>query len=104
PWGAPHGMRPSRPLPSARRVALGLERAAEPPIANRQAQPLLELHARRDAASDRQVEEGGTTLGVVLDAVHGGIGAASQRLVIAAVIRIDADPDRGRGEHLEAVD
>ena len=85
-------------------VDLGLERAAEAFVADREPQRLLELHARQRLALHADVEEDGGALGVVLDAIHRDVGVLAQRLVVVAVIRIEADADRGRGENLRAVD
>ena len=85
-------------------VHFRLERAAEPAIPDRQAQPLLELHPGGDRPAHVEVEIDRIPLGVALGPVHGAVGVAAQLLVGQAVLRMDAHPDRGRGEHLERLD
>ena len=85
-------------------VDLGLERAAEPLVEDRQPQRLLQLHARQGLALHADVEEYRGALALVLDAVHRDIGVLAQRVVAAAVLGIQADADRGRSEHFGAVD
>ena len=55
-----------------------LERAAELAVADGQPQPLLQLHARRHGPAERQIEEGGRSLGAALDVVD---GARSRRRI-----------------------
>ena len=88
----------------AAQVDLGLERTTELLIADRQAQPLLELHARRHRLAHVAVEQGDAALAAALGLVHRAVGVAAQRLVAVAVLGVDADADRGRGEHLEALE
>src|SRR5262249_36419753 len=86
----------------AANIDLGLECAAELAVANGEPQPLLELHARRDALAHLEVEKGRRPFGAALGAVHRAVSVAAQFLVAGAVLGIDADPDRCRGEDLEA--
>ena len=85
-------------------VDLGLERAAKAFFQNGEPQRLLDLHPRQRLALHAGVEEGRRALAVVLDAVHRDIGVLAQHVVAAAVLGIEADPDRGRGENLRSVD
>src|SRR5262249_13202090 len=85
-------------------IDLGLKRAAELTVADRQAQALLQFHARRDRLPHVAVEQGGAALAAALGARHRAVGVAPQRLVAATVLRMDADPDRGRREDFEALD
>ena len=85
-------------------VDLGLERAAEPLVENRQPQRLFDLHALLRLALHRHVEDRDAALGGVLDLVHRDVGILPQRLEAAAVLGIQADADRGGGEHFRSVD
>ena len=85
-------------------VDLGLVGAQEPPVPDGEAQPLLRLHAAVGRHPHRVVEERDVALAVGLDAVHGDVGVAPERLVVAPVGREQADADRGRGEDLVAID
>ena len=85
-------------------VDLGLEGAAKALVQNGEPQRLLDLHARQRLALHAGVEEDGGALAVVLDAIHRDIGVLAQHVVAAAMLGIEADPDRGRGEYFRAVD
>ena len=85
-------------------IDLGLERAAETAVADGKPQPLLLLHPRGHRPPHGGIEQRGAAFGAFLDAIHGGIGGAAQHLVIAAVVGIDAQADRRRGEYLEPFD
>ena len=85
-------------------VDLGLEGAAELAVADRQPQPLFELHVRGHSLADAGVEEDRLAFVPALGAVHGVVRVTAQDFVAGAVLRIDADADRRRGEHLERLD
>ena len=85
-------------------VDLGLERAAELLVEDRQPQRLLQFHARQCLALHADVEEYRGALALVLDAIHRDVGVLAQRVVAAAMLGIQADADRGRCEHFGAVD
>ena len=85
-------------------IDLGLERAAEAAVAHCEPQPLFLRHPGGHRPPHVGIEQRGAALGALLDAIHGGIGGAAQHFVIAAVVGIDAEPDRCRGEYLEAFD
>ena len=85
-------------------IDLGLERAAEAAVADGEPQPLFLRHSRGHRPPHGGIEQRGAALGALLDAIHGGVGGAAQHLVIAAVVGIDAEPDRCRGEYLKALD
>jgi hypothetical protein len=51
-----------------------------------------------------EFEKRGLGLAVVLGAVHGEVRVLTQRLVALAMVRIEADPDRGGGEDFRTVD
>ena len=67
-------------------------------------QPLLQLHARGDRLPHVAVEHGGAALAAALGPRQRAVRVAPQRRVILAVVRAYAHADRGRGEHLEALD
>src|SRR4051794_38336821 len=85
----------------AANVHLWLERATESAIANCQAQPLLELHARGHGLPDVEIEKCRPSLCATLGAVHGAVCVSPQSFIAEAVLRIDAYPDGGRCKHLE---
>ena len=85
-------------------VDLGLEGAAEALFQDGEPQRLLDLHPRQRLALHAGVEERRGALAVVLDAVHRDVGVLAQRVVAAAMVGIEADADRGRGEYLRSVD
>ena len=85
-------------------VDLRLEGAAEALFQDGQPQRLLDLHPRQRLALHAGVEEGRSALAVVLDAIHRNVGVLAQHVVAAAMLRIEAYPDRGGGEYLRSVD
>ena len=85
-------------------VDLGLERAAKALFQDCEPQRLLDPGAGQRLALHAGVEKDGGALAAVLDAVHRDIGVLAQRIVASAVLGIEADADRGGGEHFRAID
>src|SRR6266545_1025550 len=85
-------------------VDLGLEGAAKALFQDSQPQRLLDLHTRQRLALHAGIEERGSALAAILDAVHRDVGVLAQHLVAAPVLGIEADADRGRGEYFGLVD
>ena len=71
-------------------------------IATRSA--LLGLGARGRLVLHAGVEEQRVALGLVLDAIHRDVGVLAQLLEARAMVRIEADADRGGGKDLRALD
>ena len=85
-------------------IDLGLEGAAEALLEDGEPQRLLDLRPRESLALHAGVEERRGALAAVLDAVHGDVGVLPQHVIAAAMIRIEADADRGGGEYFGFVD
>jgi hypothetical protein len=81
-----------------------LEGAAEPAIANGEAQPLFQLHPCRDRLPNMEIEVDRIPLGVAFGPVHRAVGVAAQLFVGQAMLRMDTDSDGSRGEDLKRFD
>src|SRR5207302_3238293 len=81
-----------------------LEGAAEPAIADREAQPLFQLHPCGNRLPHMEIKVDRIPLGVAFGPVHRAVGVAAQFFVVQAMLWMDAHPDGSRGEDLKRFD